>query len=72
MRGMSGSGPLGADAQTAWFGHPAQESAVPAFSDSGPGQCSGSGATSCGRDFSGFERTSCTGSGSSRDGAMAS
>ena len=40
IRGMSGSGPFGADAHIAWLGHPAQLSARPAFSDSGPGQCS--------------------------------
>ena len=40
MRGMSGSGPLGAEAHIAWLGHPAQESALPAVADSGPGQCS--------------------------------
>ena len=72
MTGISGSGPLlGADAQIAWFGHPAHESALPARSDSGPGQCSGSGATNSGRAFSGCEITSCTASGSSsRDGAI--
>ena len=53
MAGMSGSGPLGADAHIAWLGHPAQESAVPAAADSGPGQCSGSGATSLGADLRG-------------------
>jgi hypothetical protein len=40
MRGMSGSGPLGAEAHICWLGHPAQESAWPAERDSGPGQCS--------------------------------
>ena len=40
MSGMSGSGPFGAEAQIFWFGQPAQESAVPACWDSGPGQCS--------------------------------
>lgn len=40
MRGMSGSGPLGADAQMLWFGQPAHASPFPAASDSGPGQCS--------------------------------
>lgn len=48
MSGISGSGSLEADAQIAWLGHPAQDSALPAVSDSGPGQCSGSGATSFG------------------------
>lgn len=38
--GISGSGPLGADAQIFWFGQPAQASLRPACSDSGPGQCS--------------------------------
>lgn len=40
MSGISGSGPFGAVAQMAWFGQPAQESALPACCDSGPGQCS--------------------------------
>src|SRR5690349_2127530 len=40
MRGMSGSGPLGAEAQIFWLGYPAHESATPACVDSGPGQCS--------------------------------
>ena len=40
MRGMSGSGPLGAEAHIFWLGQPAQLSAEPACSDSGPGQCS--------------------------------
>lgn len=40
MRGMSGSGPFGAEAHIAWLGQPAQESAWPACCDSGPGQCS--------------------------------
>jgi hypothetical protein len=40
MMGMSGSGPLGAEAHIAWLGQPAQESAWPAVRDSGPGQCS--------------------------------
>lgn len=67
---MSGSGPFGADAQIFWFGHPAHESAVPAFSDSGPGQDSGSGATKAGFAFMGFAKTSCTDSGSSNEGAI--
>lgn len=33
-----GSGPLGAEAQASWLGHPAQASDFPADSDSGPGQ----------------------------------
>jgi hypothetical protein len=48
MRGMSGSGPFGAEAHICWFGHPSQASALPAWSDSGPGQCSGSGAARVG------------------------
>ena len=40
MKGMSGSGPLGAVAQMDWFGQPAQASPLPARLDSGPGQCS--------------------------------
>lgn len=71
MAGRSGSGPFGVEAHIFWFGHPAHESAVPACSDSGPGQCSGSGATSSGFCFRGFARTSSTGSGASSDGAMA-
>lgn len=71
MSAMSGSGPLGAEAQIAWLGQPAQESACPAVEDSGPGQCSGSGATSLGADLSGLDMTSWTDSGSSREGAMA-
>lgn len=71
ITGMSGSGPLGAEAHIAWFGQPAQESAFPAVSDSGPGQCSGSGATSLGAVLRGLERTSCTDSvASSREGAI--
>lgn len=72
IAGISGSGPFGAEAHIAWFGHPAQESAFPAVSDSGPGQCSGSGATSLGAALRGLERTSCTDSGaSSKEGAIA-
>ena len=41
MRGMSGSGPFGAEAHIDWFGQPWQASPCPACSDSGPGQCSG-------------------------------
>jgi hypothetical protein len=40
MMGMSGSGPFGAEAHIAWLGQPAQLSALPAWRDSGPGQCS--------------------------------
>lgn len=72
MIGMSGSGPLGADAHIAWLGHPSQESAFPAASDSGPGQCSGSGATSLGAVLRGADSTSSTDSGTSREGAMMS
>jgi len=55
MSGRSGSGPFGAEAQICWLGQPAQEAAVPACWDSGPGQCSGVGATreeegSCSRE----------------------
>jgi hypothetical protein len=35
---LPGSGPLGAVAQTSWFGHPAHASDFPADSDCGPGQ----------------------------------
>ena len=70
MRGISGSGPLGAEAHIAWLGQPAQESAFPAASDSGPGQCSGSGATRVGAVLSGAERTSSTLSGASSEGAI--
>jgi len=69
---MSGSGPLGAEAQISWLGQPAQASALPAASDSGPGQCSGSGALRIGADFKGAwsaERGDCV-SGTSRDGAI--
>jgi hypothetical protein len=38
--GMSGSGPLGAEAHIDWLGQPLQASPCPACSDSGPGQCS--------------------------------
>jgi len=41
MDARSGSGPLGAVAQAAWFGQPAQASALPAFSLSMPGQSVG-------------------------------
>jgi len=72
IAGMSGSGPLGAEAQMAWLGQPAQESACPAEADSGPGQCSGSGAINSGAFLRGLERTSWTYSGrSSSEGAMA-
>lgn len=58
IRGMSGSGPLGAEAHIFWLGQPAHESAVPAVSDSGPGQCSGSGATKDGFVLAWFFKTS--------------
>lgn len=61
---------MGAEAHIFWFGQPAHESAVPAVSDSGPGQCSGSGATNDGFVLAWFLRTSWTASGSSREGAM--
>ena len=71
MTGMSGSGPLGVDAQMAWLGQLAQESVLPAERDSGPGQCSGSGAMSWGVVFKGLDITSATDSGgSSREGDM--
>jgi len=70
MAGMSGSGPLGAEAHIAWLGHPAQESACPADSDSGPGQCSGSGAMSFGAAFRELEKACSMESGASREGAM--
>lgn len=41
INGRSGSGPLGAVAHIFWLGQLAQASPCPAFSDSGPGQCSG-------------------------------
>lgn len=41
INGRSGSGPLGAVAHIFWLGQLAQASPWPAFSDSGPGQCSG-------------------------------
>ncbi|KAH3659222.1 hypothetical protein OGATHE_006106 [Ogataea polymorpha] len=43
IKGKSGSGPLGRDSQISLLAHPAQASDFPAFSLSGPGQCSGSG-----------------------------
>ena len=64
MRGMSGSGPLGVDAQILWLGQPAQASPCPASLDSGPGQCSGSGAMREGWFFSGAERSTWMGSSS--------
>jgi hypothetical protein len=60
MRGISGSGPFGAEAQMLWLGHPLHASPCPACSDSGPGQCSGSGATSSGAAFRGAERADLT------------
>lgn len=41
MRGKSGSGPFGVLAHTPWLGQPSQALALPACSDSVPGQCSG-------------------------------
>ena len=64
MRGMSGSGIFGVEAQMLWLGQPAQASPWPASLDSGPGQCSGSGAMREGRFFSGAERSSWIGSSS--------
>ena len=64
MKGMSGSGPLGVDAQILWLGQPAQASPWPASLDSGPGQCSGSGAMREGWVFSGAERSTWIGSSS--------
>ena len=60
--GMSGSGPLGVEAQMDWLGQPAQAEPWPASVDSGPGQCSGSGATRLGWFLRGAERASSTGS----------
>ena len=57
MRGISGSGPLGVEAQTLWLGQPAQASPRPARVDSGPGQCSGSGAMREGWFFRGAEKS---------------
>lgn len=57
MEGMSGSGPLGAEAQMDWLGQPAQEADVPAVVEEGPGQCSGSGATSGGGCLRGVVRS---------------
>lgn len=69
MSGMSGSGPLEVVAHMDWLGQPAQASPFPARLDSGPGQCSGSGATNFGVFLRGAERS--TWMGSSREGAMA-
>lgn len=60
--GMSGSGPLGVEAQMDWLGQPAHAESWPASLDSGPGQCSGSGATRFGWFLRGAERASWTGS----------
>lgn len=62
MIGMSGSGPLGVEAQMVWLGQPAHASPWPASLDSGPGQCSGSGAMREGWVFSGAERSTWIGS----------
>lgn len=71
---MSGSGPFGADAHIAWLGQPAHAASCPAVCDSGPGQCSGSGATRAGADLRGALRAEVMSEavvvGSSRDGAM--
>ncbi len=64
MREMSGSGPFGVDVQMLWLGQPAQASPWPARLDSGPGQCSGSGAMRGGGFFSGAERSTLKGSSS--------
>ncbi len=64
IRGMSGSGPFGVEAQMLWLGQPAQASPWPASLDSGPGQCSGSGAMREGCVFSGAERSTWIGSSS--------
>lgn len=58
ISGISGSGPFGAVAHIFWFGQPTQASPFPACSDSGPGQCSGSGASSLGRALRFDERAS--------------
>lgn len=48
MIGRSGSGAAAPpEAQMDWLGQPAQEEAVPAVEEVGPGQCSGGGASSC-------------------------
>lgn len=57
MRGRSGSGPWGVEAQMDWLGQPAQAEVVPAREDSGPGQCSGSGAMRGGWFLRGAERS---------------
>ena len=57
MRGMSGSGPLGVEAQMVWLGQLAQAEPAPARLDSGPGQCSGSGAMRGGWFLRGAERS---------------
>ena len=62
MRGRSESGPMGVEAQMLWLGQPAQASPWPARLDSGPGQCSGSGAMREGWFFSGAERSTWIGS----------
>lgn len=64
MRAMSGSGPFGVEAQMIWLGQPAQASPWPASVDSGPGQCSGSGAIREGWFLSGAERSTWMGSSS--------
>ncbi len=57
MRGMSGSGPLGVEAQMLWLGQPVQAESLPARLEEGPGQCSGSGAMRGGGVLRGAERS---------------
>ena len=57
MRGMSGSGPLGVEAQMVWLGQEAQAESLPARLEVGPGQCSGSGAMRGGGFLRGAERS---------------
>src|SRR3569833_3311983 len=70
MASRSGSGPFGGEAQMEALGQPAQASALPACSDSGPGQASGSGATRCGLVLCGFAFLSSFGSGAFCVGAL--
>ncbi|KAH3675112.1 hypothetical protein WICMUC_002768 [Wickerhamomyces mucosus] len=48
IMGISGSGPFGKDSQISLLEQSVHASPLPAFSDSGPGQCSGSGSFKCG------------------------
>ena len=57
MRGRSGSGPLGVEAQIVWLGQEAQAEPAPARLDSGPGQWAGSGAIRGGWFLRGAERS---------------